>query len=289
MDLYVEKQGAISIARNLSHDVDDSVFVVPDSISSQERRLTDQVLQHYQKTLKTHVRARRFMCHRGLDDQKLVDQFRIGYADRTLGLSLQKLSKEDEASSRGALQRVGLLKPSGHEFFRGALVVPFINGEGIVTGAYGRRITKKLKTHSVYFVHWRTPETRFFNEAAIQKQSEVFLCKNPLDALSLWSLGLTNTIALMGVFSFSMGHLTFLHKSGVKNVIIAFGDSREESVCARRIAQLNNRIGINTYIMLLPDGLDVNACLSSMRNPKRLLMQALSNPFVMSNAHPDRH
>jgi DNA primase len=247
------------------------------------------VFNYYSECLEQSFKGKAFLKSRKLNGQSIIQNFRLGYSGRTLGLNIKKLSRQDELASRGSLQRAGLLKASGHEFFRGALVFPFVNSEGHVVGAYGRRITPKLSSGSVYFIHWLTPETRFFNEAEIGRNQEAFLCKNPLDAVSLSALGLENVLGLMGVYSFSSRHLSYLQSSGIRRLIIAFGDSREECVFARRIAKLVKRANIDSFILLLPDGMDINSCLMKMERPEHIVMQALSSPFEVSTHATMKH
>ncbi len=62
-------------------------------------------------------------------------------------------------------------------FFRGCVVFPFLDADGRITGAYGKRITPKLKAGSVYQVYWITERTRLFNERVLLDAKEIILCR----------------------------------------------------------------------------------------------------------------
>jgi|CEGC01.1.fsa_nt_gi hypothetical protein len=81
--------------------------------------LCEQIIDHYRRALAHHKQARRFLLAYGIFGNRLLSDFRLGCCDRTLGLRLQRLEREQEAYTRGALQRLGLLKLSGHEFLPG--------------------------------------------------------------------------------------------------------------------------------------------------------------------------
>lgn len=76
---------------------------------------------------------------RGLDHPELVTRFRLGYVNRTLGLRLSERNRLSGADIRSRLQKVGILRESGHEHFNGSLVVPVMDGAGNVTEMYGPR------------------------------------------------------------------------------------------------------------------------------------------------------
>ena len=46
---------------------------------------------------------------------------------------------------RGRLQKIGILRESGHEHFTGSVVIPVFDLEGTITEMYGRKITPNLR------------------------------------------------------------------------------------------------------------------------------------------------
>jgi DNA primase len=213
----------------------------------------------------------------------------LGFADRTLGLRLQSLGRRQEDLSRGALQRSGLLKPSGHEFFRGAIVFPFFNNDGRVVGAYGRRITPKLKASSVYHVHWFSEDTLFFNGTVINQYDQVIMCKTPLEALVWWCAGFKYVFALMGKSTFNAQHLHALKVSSTRDLYIAFGSSSNDLAESYRIAEQVSNVGINCRFILYPNGMDASTFSTSVTSPEsafsELIDRALQLPFSSETKH----
>src|SRR5438270_617059 len=82
---------------------------------------------------------------RGLNHPQLVDTFKLGVADRTLGLRLPEKNRKDGAAIRERLQRIGILRETGHEHFNGSLVVPVFDAAGNVVEVYGRKLLDNLR------------------------------------------------------------------------------------------------------------------------------------------------
>jgi DNA primase len=79
--------------------------------------LVREVLDFYHETLKASPEAIDYLEQRGLNSVALIDSFRLGYANRTLAYRLPAKSRKAGADLRGRLERLGLLRASGHEHF----------------------------------------------------------------------------------------------------------------------------------------------------------------------------
>ena len=248
--------------------------------------MLDQTLAYYTACLSQSDRAQAFLLSRGIYDEAAIEHFRLGFVDRTLGLTLKTMDKLQEACSRGALQRLGLLKPSGHEFFCGAIVFPFISEHGEVVGGYGRRVTPKLSAGAVYHVHWYGEELGFFNQQALLGGKSMILCKNPIEALSWWCNGFQNVMGLMGIYSFEQEHLTKLKVHRIKQVYLAFGSQQDELEVAWFIARQLSQVGIEPKFILYPNGLDANALVQLADDPQQALQQCLDNALVFAKYLP---
>jgi DNA primase len=71
---------------------------------------------------------------------ELIDRFKLGFVNRTLGYRLPEKNRKAGAEMRGKLQEIGILRDSGHEHFNGSLVVPLMDENGIIIEVYGRKI-----------------------------------------------------------------------------------------------------------------------------------------------------
>lgn len=246
--------------------------------SSTDKRSIQEAFGYYAKCLLDNDRALNFLAERKITTKKLLKEHCIGFSDRTLGLALGKLPKYEEQSKRGSLQRTGLIKSSGHEFFRGAITCPVSNMDGEIVSAYGRRVTFKLRAGSFYVLNWINGSASFFNHQALVEFDEVIICKNPLDALVWLSHGFHNVLALISVNSYCEEHTALIESYDVRRVNIAFGTSQEELKAARNISQLNTTANIETRFLMLPDGSD--ACSFAMNN------SAISDGFQEAYQHP---
>jgi DNA primase len=94
------------------------------SLAAGDQELLDQVIDFYHTTLKSSPEALEYLERRGLGSPELIERFRLGYANRTLAYGLAPKQYKAGAEMRTALQRVGILRDSGHEHFNGSIVVP---------------------------------------------------------------------------------------------------------------------------------------------------------------------
>jgi DNA primase catalytic core len=111
--------------------------------TADDHKLLEIVVSYYHETLKQTPEALRYLESRGLKSSEMIGHFRLGFANRTLGYHLPQANRAAGAAQRGRLQELGILRESGHEHFRGSLVIPIFNRDGEVMQMYGRKITPK--------------------------------------------------------------------------------------------------------------------------------------------------
>ena len=88
-----------------------------------EKRLIE-VVDYYHETLKESPEALAYLEKRGIGAAEAIETFKLGFANRTLGYRLPKANRKAGAALRGQLQRLGILRESGHEHFNGSIVFP---------------------------------------------------------------------------------------------------------------------------------------------------------------------
>ncbi len=89
----------------------------PVNLESDDQTLLNQVIDYYHQTLKQSPEALAYLEQRGIANAEAIDRFKLGYANRTLGYRLPEKNRKDGATLRGQMQKVGLLRNSGHEHF----------------------------------------------------------------------------------------------------------------------------------------------------------------------------
>ena len=57
---------------------------------------------------------------RGLQSAEMVEQFRLGFANRTLGYQCRTRTASLAREQRGRLQQLGVLRENGREHLRGS-------------------------------------------------------------------------------------------------------------------------------------------------------------------------
>jgi integrase len=117
--------------------------------------LLRQLVDDYHETLKQSPEALAYLEQRGLGSGELIERFRLGFANRTLGYRLPHKNRQAGAELRGQLQRLGVLRPSGHEHFNGSVVMRVMDQQGRVTELYGRKITSQLRAGTPLHLYLR--------------------------------------------------------------------------------------------------------------------------------------
>jgi DNA primase len=107
--------------------------------------LMRSVFDYYHATLKESPEALAYLEKRGLKSAEMIERFRLGFANRTLAYRLPQKNRKDGAEVRGRLQKLGVLRESGHEHLNGSLVIPVLDAAGRIVDAYGRKITPGLR------------------------------------------------------------------------------------------------------------------------------------------------
>ena len=158
---------------------------------AQDRELLGQVIGFYADTLRESADALGFLERRRINDPDALSMFKLGFADRTLGLRLPEANRKSGAEVRGRLQRLGVLRPSGHELFRGSLIVPVFDGAGGVAEVYGRKINDGLREGTAKHLYLPGPHRGVWNHEAVLASSEVIVTESLIDALTFWCAGVS--------------------------------------------------------------------------------------------------
>ncbi|WP_244590046.1 CHC2 zinc finger domain-containing protein, partial [Xenorhabdus budapestensis] len=112
--------------------------LVSDAIGQQV--LLSRVIGFYHHTLLNAPEAQAYLAKRRLNHPELVAQFKLGFANRTLGYRLPPKKIKAGAEIRARLQAIGVLRENGREHLRGSLVVPVMDAQGQIHELYGRKI-----------------------------------------------------------------------------------------------------------------------------------------------------
>jgi DNA primase len=234
------------------------------SLAAGDQELLNQVIDFYHTTLKASPEALEYLDRRGLGNPELIERFRLGYANRTLAYRLAPKQYKAGAEMRTALQRVGILRDSGHEHFNGSIVVPLFGASAdgapcAVVGAYARKLLDNLRVGTPKHLYLPGPHRGVFNREGLEGQPEIILCEALIDALTFLAAGYSNVTSCYGVNGMTEELLGTLKSCGAQRVLVAFdrdeaGDRGAEALSKRLTAE-----GLDCFRLLFPKGMDANA------------------------------
>lgn len=242
--------------------------------------LMNQIIDYYHARLLVpeNEKARAMLKARGLWDEEVVKRFRIGYADRTLGLRLPiKQSKEGETLRR-RLAKLGFYRESGHEHFNGSIVIPIENEAGAISEVYGRKVTQNLRKGTPDHLYLSGPHGGIWNAEAL-KNKEIILCEAPLDALTFYVNGIRNVTFIFGTQGFTDELLDALLAHKIQSVKLAYDADESGERAAKRDAEKLMSKGIDVFRVRFPSGMDVNSYASKVTPAAKSLRHAVDTAF----------
>jgi DNA primase len=234
----------------------------PVQFDADDQALLNQVIGYYHETLKQSPEALAYLQARGLASTEAVEHFKLGYADRTLGLRLPQKNRVAGAEIRTRLQKIGIYRESGHEHFNGSLIVPVLSDAGNAVEVYGRKIRDDLRKGTP--LHLYLPEAcragsrGVFNAAALQASKEIILTEALIDALTFWCAGYRNVTSAYGIEGFTEDHLAAFKAHGTQRVLIAYDRDEAGERGAAKVSELLMQAGIECYRIQFPKGMDAN-------------------------------
>ena len=255
----------------------------PVAFDADDRALLNQTIDYYHQRLQATTEAAAYLKARGLVHPELVDTFKLGVADRTLGLRLPEKTRKAGAEIRARLQKVGVIRDSGHEHFNGSLVIPVFDEGGNVVEVYGRKLLDNLRPGTPKHLYLPGPHAGVFNRAALTASREIILAESLIDALTFWCAGYRNVTAAYGVEGFTDEMLAAFKAHGTTRVLIAYdrddaGDRAAEKIGARLVAE-----GIECWRIQFPKGMDANEYALKMQPADKALGLLIRKAVWMGN------
>ncbi|MGH9222431.1 MAG: CHC2 zinc finger domain-containing protein, partial [Acidimicrobiales bacterium] len=224
-----------------------------------DAELLGRVVAYYHETLRQSAEAAAYLASRGLGDAELVETFRVGFANRTLGYRLPSKTTKEGVEVRERLQRLGVLRPSGHEHFNGSLVVPVLAEDARVVELYGRKVTRSLRKGTPEHLYLPGPHAGVWNLAALAASPEVIVCESLIDAMSFWVAGFRHVTAAYGIEGFGDEHTDAMRAHRTRRVLVAYDhDPAGDRAAARLAERLIDALGVEVFRVSFPAGADAN-------------------------------
>lgn len=260
----------------------------PVAFDADDQALLNQTIDYYHQRLQQSPEALAYLAARGLVHPELIATFKLGVADRTLGLRLPDKSRKAGAEIRARLQKIGLIRDSGHEHFNGSLVIPVLDEGGNVVEVYGRKVRDDLRPGTPKHLYLPGPHRGVFNRAALTASREIIVCEALIDALTFWCAGYRNVTAAYGVEGFTDEMLAAFKAHGTQRVLIAYDRDDAGERAADKLAQCLMAEGIECWRIQFPKGMDANEYAQKMQPADKALGLLIRKAQWMGNgAAPD--
>ncbi|MDJ0805995.1 MAG: CHC2 zinc finger domain-containing protein, partial [Gammaproteobacteria bacterium] len=244
------------------------------SSEGDDQRLLHQVVNYYHQTLIQTPGALKYLQKRCINHPEAIEKFRLGFCDRTLGTKLPLKNRKEGGAIRGRLQQLGLLRSTGHELFRGSITIPVITDHQVVQ-IYGRKVTPNLRAGTAQHVMLPNAPDGLFNREAVRASDELILCLSLIDALTFWCAGYRNVTCAVGTDGWTDELLQIIKQHRVKRVLIAFATTPEGDAQTTALADRLNALGIDTYRIQFPTGMDANDTAVKSASPQEALGEAI--------------
>ena len=196
-----------------------------------------QASNYYNDTLKQSTEALDYLKSRGLTHPELIDHFRLGFVNRTLGFRLPAKNRVEGKLIRAQLQDIGLLRASGHEHFNGSIVVPIMDKYNKVYGMYGRKIRNNLRKGTPKHLYLPGEHKGVFNTQGLKLDMEVILCESIIDALTFWNHGFRNVTCSYGTGGFTKDIMQAFKQNNIKRVLIAYDRDDAGNKAAKELSK----------------------------------------------------
>jgi len=223
-----------------------------------------RVTEYYHNTLKEAPEGLAYLAKRGLTHPDLVETFKLGLSNRTLGYRLPAKNRKAGADVRGQLQKLGLYRKSGHEHLAGSLVVPMMdydpdgNMTQDVRQLYGRKILDNLRKGTPKHLYLAGPMAGVWNYGAFEPSDEMILCESLIDAMTFWCAGYRNVTSAYGINGLTEDIITALSSHNIKRVLIAYDRDAGGETGAQDASERLTAKGLSTYRLMFPKGMDAN-------------------------------
>lgn len=131
-----------------------------------------QAFDYYHERFLANHRAQDFVNSSPLLCETMKQNAHIGLCDRTLGRHLPSARTMEGGAIRGHYRTCGLFRASGCELFRGYIVFPCVDGEGVITSAVGYRYGR-IRDNQPAVIEWQKPATHELVVAELQHVKEL--------------------------------------------------------------------------------------------------------------------
>lgn len=260
------------LARKVGVELEEEKFFRPQAaapVAPQQKRALEALewaAKYFHYLLKEdeqYAFARKYVEGRGLT-QKSIDRFRMGVSPRGWNTLLGHMVKRGFTLEE--LVFAGLVTPKedspqkGYDRFRGRLMFPILDKEGMVVGFGARALAEEDQpkylnsSDSPIFSKSKILYGLYENQREIRLKAETLVVEGYMDVVGLSEAGVANAVAPMGT-ALTEEHCAMI-KSFTQKVITVFDPDKAGIDAWHRSVHLFLQNGILARDLTLPGGLD---------------------------------
>ena len=231
-------------------------------LGEDDRTLKTEVTRYYAERLHapTSPDGLAYLERRGIRNDELIERFRIGFADRTLGFRVPPKDYKTGREMRERLERVGFWREAtGREHFNGCVTFPLFDQSGEVVQVYGRKIRDDVRFKHGSHLYLPGPQRGVWNREGIAAgDGTVIVCEAIIDAATFWCAGFRNVTTAYGVNGFTSEILDAFKADGITRVLIAYDRDEAGDKAAEQLALSLGREGMGVFRVVFPRFMDAN-------------------------------
>lgn len=224
-----------------------------DKVVTERKQRMKQILElscrFYQFCLTKSQVAKKYVEEKRGMLQGTLDTFRIGYAPNQGKALVQFLAKKGYKTAE--IEAAGLLNRYGGDLFRGRMMVPFIDTNGVI--GYTARILGQGEPK-----YLNSPETLLFNKSrfvfglaqakeAIRQHNFVVIVEGNMDVISSHQAGVREAVATSGT-AMTDSHLKILSRM-TPDVRLAYDGDEAGVKATERAIMLAGDLGVNLSVI----------------------------------------
>lgn len=220
---------------------------------AQRKRRAREALElsckYYQFCLSKNKKVCEYVFYKRNLNKQTIKEFRIGYAPSDGKAVLNFLQKKGFTAEE--LKVAGLLNRFGGDMFRGRMMVPFINENGVI--GFTARVLDKTEPK-----YLNTSDTILFNKSrfifglaqakeSIRKNGFVVIVEGNMDVISSHQAGVKEAVATSGT-AMTEQHLKILSRL-TKDIRLAYDGDEAGIRATERAIMLAGDLGINLSVI----------------------------------------
>lgn len=221
-------------------------------VIERKRRMKEAIelsCRYYQFCLTKNEKVCRYVFEKRNMTKGTVTDFRIGYSPNTGKALVEFLKKKGYTTQE--MEDAGLLNRFGGDMFRGRMMVPFIDMNGVI--GYTARILDQGEPK-----YLNTPETLLFNKGrfvfglaqakeAIRQENFVVIVEGNMDVISSHQAGVRQAVATSGT-AMTENHLKILSRM-TTDVRLAYDGDAAGVKATERAIMMAGDLGVNLSVI----------------------------------------